>query len=91
MKLQPMIRTIIRELKQATFLTTRTLTGSKFDVFDQSRRLIQSSCLHGVRVVKNVACLSSLLELALGTRLYNYLYILYVYFGILNKYNLTGK
>ena len=30
-----------RELKQATFLTTRTLIGSKFDVFDQSRRLIQ--------------------------------------------------
>ena len=30
-----------RELKQATFLTTRTLTGSKFDVFDQSRHLLQ--------------------------------------------------
>ena len=31
----------IRELKQATFLTTRTLTGSEFDVFDQSWHLLQ--------------------------------------------------
>ena len=31
-----------RELKQATFLTTRTLTGSKFDVFDQPWHLLQS-------------------------------------------------
>ena len=33
-----------RELKQVTFLTTRTLTGSKFDVFDQSRQLLQPLC-----------------------------------------------
>ena len=30
-----------RELKQATFLTTRTLIGSEFDVFDQSWHLLQ--------------------------------------------------
>ena len=44
-----------RELKQATFLTTRTLTGSKFDVFYQSRRLIQSSwrpCCQKRRLLK---------------------------------------
>ena len=29
-------------IKQATFLTTRTSTGSKFDVFDQPRCLLQS-------------------------------------------------
>ena len=32
----------IRELKQETFFITRTSTGSKFDVFDQSRCLLQS-------------------------------------------------
>ena len=47
-----------RELKQATFLTTRTLTGSEFDVFDQSRHLRQP--LWRPCCVKNVACLSSL-------------------------------
>ena len=54
------------ELKQATFLTTRTLTGSKFDVINQSTFLTQSfHVTHAVRVVKNVACISSLLaELA---------------------------
>ena len=44
-----------RELKQETFLTTRTSTGSKFDVFDQSRRLIQSSwrpCCQKRRLLK---------------------------------------
>ena len=51
-----------RELKQATFLTTRTLTGSKFDVISQSRLLTQSfDVTRAVRVVKNVACLSSLI------------------------------
>ena len=30
------------DLKQATFLTTGTLTGSKLDVFDQSQHLLQS-------------------------------------------------
>jgi hypothetical protein len=48
----------ISELKQVTFLTTRTSTGSKIDVFHQSQPLTQSSA---VRVVKNVTCLSSLL------------------------------
>jgi hypothetical protein len=52
----------ISELKQVTFLTTRTLTGSKVDVFYQSQPLTQSSDVtHAVRVVKNVTCLSSLL------------------------------
>ena len=46
-----------------TFLTTRSLTGSKVDVFHQSQPLTQSSDVtHAVRVVKNVTCLSSLLE-----------------------------
>jgi hypothetical protein len=50
------------ELKQVTFLTTRTSTGSKVDVFHQSQPLTQSSDVtHAVRVVKNVTCLSSLL------------------------------
>jgi hypothetical protein len=50
------------ELKQVTFLTTRTSTGSKVDVFHQSQPLTQSSDItHAVRVVKNVTCLSSLL------------------------------
>jgi hypothetical protein len=50
------------ELKQVTFLTTRTSTGSKVNVFHQSQPLIQSSDVtHAVRVVKNVTCLSSLL------------------------------
>jgi hypothetical protein len=54
--------TDISELKQVTFLTTRTSTGSKVDVFHQSQPLIQSSDVtHAVRVVKNVTCLSSLL------------------------------
>ena len=54
---------LISELKQATFLTTRTLTGSKFDVINQSTFLTQSfDVTHAVRVVKNVACLSSLLS-----------------------------
>jgi hypothetical protein len=44
-----------------TFLTTRTSTGSKVDVFHQSQPLTQSSDVtHAVRVVKNVTCLSSL-------------------------------
>jgi hypothetical protein len=52
----------ISELKQVTFLTTRTSTGSKIDVFHQSQPLTQSSDVtHAVRVVKNVTCLSSLL------------------------------
>ena len=50
------------ELKQVTFLTTRTSTGSKVDVFHQSQPLTQSSDVtHAVRVVKNVTCLSSLI------------------------------
>ena len=50
------------ELKQVTFLTTRTPTGSKVDVFHQSQSLTQSSDVtHAVRVVKNVTCLSSLM------------------------------
>ena len=37
----------------------RTLTGSKFDVINQSTFLTQSfDVTHAVRVVKNVACLS---------------------------------
>jgi hypothetical protein len=41
----------------------RTLTGSKFDVINQSTFLTQSfDVTHAVRVVKNVACLSSLLS-----------------------------
>jgi hypothetical protein len=53
----------ISELKQVTFLTTRTSTGSKVDVFHQSQPLTQSSDVtHAVRVVKNVTCLSSLLS-----------------------------
>jgi hypothetical protein len=52
----------ISELKQVTFLTTQTSTGSKDDVFYQSQPLTQSSDVtHAVRVVKNVTCLSSLL------------------------------
>jgi hypothetical protein len=51
------------ELKQVTFLTTRTSTGSKVDVFHQSQPLTQSSDVtHAVRVVKNVTCLSSLIR-----------------------------
>jgi hypothetical protein len=43
------------ELKQVTFLTTRTSTESKVDVFHQSQPLTQSSDVtHAVRVVKNV-------------------------------------
>ena len=54
----------ISELKQVTFLTTRTSTGSKVDVFHQSEPLTQSSDVtHAVRVVKNVTCLNSLLLL----------------------------
>jgi hypothetical protein len=50
------------ELKQVTFLTTPTSTGSKVDVFHQSQPLTQSSDVtHVVRVVKNVTCLSSLM------------------------------
>jgi hypothetical protein len=50
------------EFKQVTFLTTRTSTGSKVDVFHQSQPLTQSSDVtHAVRVVKNVTCLSSLI------------------------------
>jgi hypothetical protein len=53
----------ISELKQVTFLTTRTSTGSKVDVFHQSQPLTQSSDVtHAVRVVKNVTCLSLLLS-----------------------------
>ena len=53
----------ISELKQVTFLTTRTSTGSKVDVFHQSQPLTQSSDVtHAVRVVKNVTCLSSLIS-----------------------------
>ena len=56
--------TDISELKQVTFLTTRTSTGSKINVFHQSQPLTQSSDVaHAVRVVKNVTCLSSLLEI----------------------------
>jgi hypothetical protein len=52
------------ELKQVTFLTARTSTGSKVDVFHQSQPLTQSSDVtHAVRVVKNVACLSPLMPL----------------------------
>ena len=44
-------------------MTTRTLTGSKFDVINQSTFLTQSfNVTHAVRVVKNVACLNSLLS-----------------------------
>jgi hypothetical protein len=50
-----------------TFLTTRTSTGSKVDVFHQSQPLTQSSDVtHAVRVVKNVTCLSSLLARVTG-------------------------
>ena len=53
------------ELKQVTFLTTLTSTGSKVDVFHQSQPsqpLTQSSDVtHAVRVVKNVTCLNSLI------------------------------
>ena len=53
---------LYRELKQATFLTTRTSTGSKFDVISQSRFLAESfDVTLAVRVVKNVGCLSSLI------------------------------
>ena len=56
-----------RDFKQATFLTTRTLTGSKFDVFDQPRPLLQSlwrPCCQKRRLLK----LSNLgLELCLFT------------------------
>ena len=52
------------ELKQVTFLTTQTSTGSKVDIFHQSQPLTQSSDVtHAVRVVKNVTCLSSLIIL----------------------------
>ena len=55
------------ELKQVTFLTTQTSTGSKIDVFHQSQPLTQSSDVtHAVRVVKNVTCLSSLICTADG-------------------------
>ena len=58
------VATLISELKQVTFLTTRTSTGSKVDVFHQSQPLTQSSDVtHAVRVVKNVTCLNSLLTL----------------------------
>ena len=51
----------ISELKQVTFLTTRTSTGSKVDVFHQSQPLTQSSDVtHAVRVVKNVTCLKGI-------------------------------
>ena len=41
----------ISELKQVTFLTTRTSTGSKVDVFHQSQPLTQSSDVtHAVMV-----------------------------------------
>ena len=51
-----------------TFLTTRTSTGSKVDVFHQSQPLTQSSDVtHAVRVVKNVTCLSSLLVLIVSS------------------------
>ena len=54
----------IRELKQATFLTTRTSTGSKFDVISQSRFLAQSfDVTRAARDVKNVGCLSSLFKM----------------------------
>ena len=57
----PRYREVISELKQVTFLTTRTSTGSKVDVFHQSQPLTQSSDVtHAARVVKNVTCLSSL-------------------------------
>jgi hypothetical protein len=60
------------ELKQVTFLTTRTSTGSKVDVFHQSQPLTQSSDVtHAVRVVKNVTCLSSLIP---DESLYTYPY-----------------
>ena len=56
-----------RELKQATFLTTRTSTGSKFDVISQSRFLAQPfDVTRAVRVVKNVGCLSSLIMAQYG-------------------------
>ena len=52
------------ELKQVTFLTTRTSTGSKVDVFHQSQPLTQSSNVtDAVRFVKNVTCLRSLILL----------------------------
>ena len=57
-----MLAKLIVSLRQVTFLTTRTSTGSKVDVFHQSQPLTQSSDVtHAVRVVKNVTCLSSLL------------------------------
>ena len=57
----PRYREVISELKQVTFLTTRTSTGSKVDVFHQSQPFTQSSDVtRAVRVVKNVTCLSSL-------------------------------
>ena len=56
------------ELKQVAFLTTRTSTGSKVDVFHQSQPLTQSSDVtHAVRVVKNVTCLSSLISFSTDT------------------------
>ena len=52
------------ELKQVTFLTTRTSTGSKVDVFHQSQPFTQSSNVtDAVRFVENVTCLSSLILL----------------------------
>jgi hypothetical protein len=47
-----------------TFLTTRTSTGSKVNVFHQSQPLTQSSDVtHAVRVVKNVTTERHLLKL----------------------------
>ena len=58
----------ISGLKQATFLTTRTLTGSKFDVINQSTFLTQSfDVTHAVRVVKKRS-----LQLENSTQLCNF-------------------
>jgi hypothetical protein len=66
----PSLIEAISELKQVTFLTTRTSTGSKIDVFHQSQPLTQSyDITHAVRVVKNVTCLSSLLLFCVCTTL----------------------
>ena len=47
-----------------TFLTTRTSTGSKVDVFHQSQPLTQSSDVtHAVRVVKNVTCMCPCMDM----------------------------
>ena len=50
-----------RELKKTTFLTTRTLTGNKLHVLTSHS---SAFLLHDVRVVKNVACLSSLMQIS---------------------------